>query len=173
MKLYELAAEWDAVKKMLDMAEETGNDADYADAVAIASTIGGEFDDKVESIACLIKELAADAASIKAEADALTKRARAKSKSVDNLKNYLLTCMVQADLRKVDKPRACVSIRKSKALSVVDVAKLVSELEQAGHQECVKYKEPEVDKNGVKALIASGSVFENAEIVENESAIIK
>ena len=173
MKLYELAAEWDKVKRMLDIAMETGNEQDYDDAVIIASTIGGALDEKVENIACLIKELNADATAIKAEADALYKRAKANSTASDRLKSYLLACMVQADIKKVDRPRSCVSRRKSKALSVLNVHELIKELDSIGHSDCVRYKDPEIDKTAVKNLISSGMELQNAEIVENESVIIK
>ena len=80
MNLYEINAEI-----MACVDEETGEIIDTAKLDQLRMTFG----EKVEGIALYIKNLAAEAAAIKAEKDKLGERQRICENKVASLKNYL------------------------------------------------------------------------------------
>ena len=89
--LYELKEEYLKLFDMIDSgeySEDTLKDT--------LEAIGAEFEEKADNIACFIKTLNADSDAIKAEADSLTERARAKKAKADRLKQYLFENLVAA-----------------------------------------------------------------------------
>ena len=83
MKLYEIAR---AIMDFdYEIDEETGEilNADDLDQLEM------DFGQKVENIACFIKDLRADAVAIKAEEEALAKRRKRLERKADSLQGYL------------------------------------------------------------------------------------
>lgn len=120
---------------------ETGEiiDADKLQDLQLA------FDEKVEGIACWIKNLLSDAAAIKAEKDALAEREKACKNKAESLKNYLSSVLSGT---KFKSPKVSISYRKSESVEVVDVTRVPEEF--------LKYAEPTVDKTKVKEAIKNG-----------------
>lgn len=79
MHLYEISENF---RTMAAMLEDEDPEVQAA-AKDTLEAIQGEFSDKADNIACLIKELKADAEAIKEEADKLSQRAKAKKSKAD------------------------------------------------------------------------------------------
>ena len=75
--------------------------------------------EKLEGIACWIKNLKADAAAIKAEEDALAERRRTIENKIKSLSEFLSNALAG---QKFSTPRVSVSYRTSKALEIAEKA---------------------------------------------------
>lgn len=73
--------------------------------------------EKVENIGCLIKNLRSDAEQIKAEADKLTKRAKAAQNKADRLKSYLEREFFG---EKYKSSRVAISWGRTKSVNIID-----------------------------------------------------
>ncbi len=121
------------------------------------------YEEKVENIACYIKNLTSDIADFKAEESNLAARRKALEKKVEFLKRLLLDNM---DGRKFSTIKCAVSFRKSEAVQVDD-AKLVP-------AEMLRIKKTyDPDKTAIKAAIKSGREIAGCKLVENTSVQIK
>ena len=85
------------------------------------------LDDKMENIACYIKNLNADYEALKAEKQAIDKRMKTKQNKVEYLKKYLSTFMQANDIPKFETPKCAVSFRKSTSVEVTDMTKIPKE----------------------------------------------
>lgn len=72
-----------------------------------------EFNFKAENTAQYIKSLKAEATAIKAEEDKLKKRRQSYSRKIDGMTIYLKNCMEQMGIKKIDMPKARITIRKN------------------------------------------------------------
>lgn len=120
------------------------------------------FDEKVEGIACWIKNLISDAEAIKVEKNILAEREKACKNKAESLKNYLQSALAG---QKFKTAKVSIYYRKSKSVEVADVAKIP--------EEYLKYSEPEVRKTDIKKAIEAGEVFEGVELVEKQNIQIK
>lgn len=120
------------------------------------------FDDKVEGIACWIKNLLSDAEAIKQEKMALAARQQAAEKKAESLKRYLSMVL---DGNKFKTPKVQISFRKSKQVVVNDIYKI--------DDDYLKYAEPTVDKTKVKKALETGVKLEGVELVEKNNIQIK
>lgn len=135
--------------------------------------IEGEFDEKVESIAVYIKQLAAEAKALKAEKAAIAKRQLQKEKSVENLKAYLLNSMEALGRKKIDMPKAMISVKSNAPSLVVDDEIGFIKWAQENNDELLKYSMPEIRKNDVKALCKSGEAVPFVHMEKKVSLTIK
>lgn len=161
MKLYEINA---ALEALVD--PETGELMDY-DAF---ETLQMERDEKIEGMALWYKDMVAEAKAIKEEADTLTARRRALENRADRLKDYL---DLQLGGEKFQTPRCSLTYRKTSSLHVEDPSTLILWLEQNGHADCVRYKEPEINKSAVSALLKGGVEVPYAELQTGRSLGVK
>jgi hypothetical protein len=92
------------------------------------------LDDKLEGYACYIKNLDADVKALKAEEKALAERRKAKENREESLKKILLGYMQSKGKRKIDTPKACVSLRKSNKVIIDDEDGLIDELKGTGSE---------------------------------------
>lgn len=121
------------------------------------------YEEKVENIACYIKNLVSDVADFKAEEDNLAKRRKAKEKKVEYLKRLLLDNMGG---QKFSTTKCAVSFRRSEAVQVDDVNHIPAEL--------LRMKTTvEPDKTAIKAALKDGQAINGCKLVENVSVQIK
>lgn len=120
------------------------------------------FDQKVEGIACWIKNLLSDAEAIKAEKNNLAEREKACKNKAESLKNYLQSALGG---EKFKTAKVSISYRKSESVEVSDNAKIPEEF--------LKYTDPTPDKTGLKNAIKSGQSFDGVTIVEKQNIQIK
>lgn len=167
MTLYELGSEYQELLSLIDNGEIPEE--------AIADTLEalqGELRDKIDNIACVIKNLKVEADAIKAEAKNLTERAKAKEKRADWLKKYLSATMQQSGIDKIETERNVIKFGKS---SVVEISDGFIEWAKEHSEDLLRTKvEVEADKVALKAAIQNGSVPEElAKIVEKKNIQIK
>lgn len=167
MKLYELTQEYQSVEAMLQNPD--------VDAQAVLDTleaIAGEFEDKADNVACMVKDLEADAKAIKAEADALTQRARARAAKADRLREYLYQQMGLAGIRKIETARNLLQIKKSpESVRVEDESAFLKWAEN--HPEYLRQKPPEPDKAAIKEAVRAGNAVPGVRLESGETFVIR
>lgn len=132
-----------------------------------------EFNFKAENTAQYIKSLKAEAAAIKAEEDKLKKRRQSYSRKIDGITIYLKNCMEQMGIKKIDMPKARITIRKNTpSLKIMDEVGFITMLQEHGRDDLLRYSLPEIKKTEIKRLIKSGEHFEGAALENSQSLII-
>lgn len=132
-----------------------------------------EFNFKAENTAQYIKSLKAEAAAIKAEEDKLKKRRQSYSRKIDGMTIYLKNCMEQMGIKKIDMPKARITIRKNTpSLKIMDEVGFITMLQEHGRDDLLRYSLPEIKKTEIKRLIKSGEHFEGAALESSQSLII-
>lgn len=121
------------------------------------------FEEKVENIACYIKNLTSDIADFKAEESNLAARRKSIEKKVEFLKRLLLDNMSG---QKFSTVKCAVSFRKSKAVLVDDVEHVPAEW--------LRVKTTtEPDKSAIMAALKNGQEIAGCKLIENTSVQIK
>ena len=120
------------------------------------------FDEKVEGIACWIKELTAYAKAVKEEKDKLAERHKAAENRVENLKQYLMHVL---NGQKFKTPKVTISYGKSVSVDAPDW-RVVPEA-------YLKTKDPELDKTAIKKALQEGLSVPGASLVEKQHIRIK
>lgn len=176
-RLYEMAAEfaelfnrYDSLIDETDVEDKEDIETAWFDTL---SGMEGEFEIKAESVAQYIKELSAKADDIKKEEKILAARRKAYENSTARMKKYLMDCMNQVNLKKVETARAKIVVKNNApALKIDDESAFVKMLESTGHKELLKYAEPEINKTDIKKLIKNGETFEGARLESSQSVVI-
>lgn len=161
--LYEINADLEALLGQID--EETGEvmfDPAALDALLM------EKQEKIEGVALAVKNLAAEAAAIKTEEDALKERRQRLEKKKDGLLKYLQTAL---DGEKFETAKVAVSYRKSQKTEITDQDKFMEWASQ--HDEYLTFKAPEPNKTAIKAAIKEGAEIPGAALVDSVSMTIK
>lgn len=121
------------------------------------------FEEKVENIACYIKNLSSDIQAFKAEEEQLAKRRKNNEKKVEYLKRLLADNMGG---QKFSTTRCEVSFRKSETVEVEDVALIPADL--------LRVKTTvEPNKTAIKALLKDGQGVIGCRLIENQNVQIK
>ena len=124
--------------------------------------LSGELDEKIDSVACIVKQLDSEAAAIKAEKAALAERQSVKEHQRDRLKDYIRQAMQLAGKKKVETARNCVSVGKAQPKAVItdlDALKSRNDIWKP-----YDYRETNVDKTSLKTLLQAGEQFSGAEL---------
>lgn len=122
-----------------------------------------EKNQKIENVACWIKNLTAEAAAYKAEKANFAEREAQALKKADTLKKWLSDALAG---QKFSTAKCAVSFRKSEAVMVDDVNLIPAEM--------LRIKTTcEPDKTAIKAAIKSGQKIKGCALVENTSVQIK
>lgn len=136
--------------------------------------IEAEFDEKVENIAVYIKQLTAEAKTLKAEKAAIAKRQSQKEKSVESLKIYLLNSMQALGRKRIDMPKAVITVKNNApSLVIDDEISFIDWAQKNNFDYLLKYSMPDVKKNDVKALCKSGKEFPYVHMESKQSLNIK
>ena len=153
MTLYEIDQ---AIMDCID--SETGDiiDAELLDNLQMERT------EKIENVACWIKELKAEAEALKAEKMAFAERQRVAENKAESLKNWLAYVL---NGEKFKTTRASVTFRATEKVEIADIMQL--------DENFLRYKEPEADKTAIKEAIKAGQEVAGATLVSSTSVIIK
>ena len=130
-----------------------------------------EREAKLEGVALWIKDLKAEAAAVKEEADKLTARKKALDNKMDGLKAWLLYALGG---EKLNTPRCKVYQTHSQRVNVTNEEKLfeyIYSLNAPGMY--LRYKDPELNKDEIKKALKDGTVIPGAVLEETESVVIK
>ena len=117
-----------------------------------------EFDQKVEGVACWIKNLLSEAKALKEEKDNLAERQKACENKAASLKEYLQSALGG---QKFKTSKVSISYRKSEQVQVDDMSKLGADY--------LKFKEPEADKTKIKQALKAGIQLKGAQLVEKQN----
>lgn len=161
MNLYEID---NAIAALVD--PETGELMDY-EAFAQLSM---ERDQKIENMALVYKNAKATADAIKSEITALTERKQRAERTMERMKEYLNYALGG---QKFESAKCAVNFRKTTSVNIPDVAQAIRWAEGSGHDECVRYKMPEINKTEIGKLLKAGIEVPCAELVEGLSVGVK
>ena len=155
-------------QEILDCVDqETGEllDSEKLDALQM------ERERKLEGVALWIKDMKAEAAAVKEEADKLTARKKALDNKIDGLKNWLLIALGGEKLKT---PR-CNVYQTHNQRVVIDDEKALIDMFMATSlgEKFLRMKDPEIDKAALKDSMKQGYEYEYAHLEETESVVIK
>ena len=122
-----------------------------------------ERNQKIENVACWIKNLLSDAEAIKAEKDALADREAKCRKKADDLKKWL---GIALEGQKFSSARCAVSFRRSEQVEILDENIVPQDL----MVQTVSFKP---DKKAIKELLKEGKPVSGCCLVENQNVQIK
>jgi hypothetical protein len=118
-------------------------------------------DNKIENIACWIKNLKADAESYKKEKEVFIQKEKAAKNKAESLKRYLEMALGG---EKFKTSKVSISYRKSEIIEIDEIEKLSDKF--------IKI-EKKADKKAIKVAIKEGAEIVGARIVENNNIQIK
>lgn len=166
MKLYEIKEDYICLLDMIesgDIPEEAI--ADTLDAVT------SELEDKADNIACVIKQLQAEATAIKTEEERLAERRKSREKNAERMKKYLADNLLAVGKTKLETARNKISFRKSEAVEIDDFESFIQFA--ADYPKLLKTQKPQADKTEVKKLIMLGIDVAGCRLQENSNIQIK
>lgn len=165
MQLYELAAQYQDIERQLTELYEQ----DVIDEQTVNDTLAGiegEFNQKAESIAMMIKNLESAELAIKQAVDEMNYRKNVMKKKRERLKEFLKCQMIEIKNTKIESPYFKIRVRKNAPKLILDEAVVPK-----------KYKYEEVteviDKKLIKDELKEGKTFDFARLEQGTSLQIK
>lgn len=119
-------------------------------------------ENKIENIACWIKNLEAEAKAYKEQKASFAERQQSAEKKAESLKEYLHKVLNGEKFKTI---KCEVNFRKSQKVDIPDVYKL--------DENYLKYAEPTPDKMAIKRAIQNGQEVAGASLIESISMSIK
>lgn len=184
----ELFDQFDTIEEMTFDTDENGNPVDANGNIvnpevvkaafrqAWFDTLDGmeqEFTLKAENTAQYIKCLQAETDAIDAEIKRLQQRSKSRKNRIIWLKQYLMTCMEQMRLKKVDGVRARITIRNNPpSLKIANELVLIRQLQAENRDDLLKYSLPEIRKTDLKKLVKNGKQFDGVTLESSKSILI-
>jgi len=139
---------------------------------AIADTleiIQGDFNEKADNIACIIKNLSAEVTAIKTERDALNERIKSKQHREESLKAYLSYAMESMKISKVETARNAISFRKSTSCFIPDE----EDFKQRHTDLCKKELVVTIPRADIAKMLKNGQEISGAELRTKQNLQIK
>ena len=163
-----MRALYDIDQEILDCVDmETGEILDGEKLTALQM----EREKKLEGVALWVKDLNAEAAAVKEEADKLTARKKALDNKVAAQKQWLLYALNGEKL----KTARCNVYQTHSQKVVIDDEKALIDMFMTSPfgEKFLRMKEPEIDKNALKDSMKQGYEYEFAHLEETESVVIR
>lgn len=136
--------------------------------------VDGEMEDKLASCGAFIKQLAAEAGALDDEIKSLRQRSAAKKREIDSFKAYIMGCMENADVKKVDQPLAKLTIRQNaESVEVTDEKNFVEWAQSHDRDDLLRYSMPDINKTAIKTALNNGQDIPGTQLVRTKSLIIK
>lgn len=161
---------YDIAQTYVDFMEAV--EADEIPEEAIEDTLESiqeEFNQKADNLACLVKNLKAEAEAIKSEELVLKARREGKARKAEALKNYLFQTMQQLGKNKLETARNLLSFRKSASLQIDDEKDFYQR-----HSELCKIETVvTIPKADITNLIKNGEEISGAQLVSKLNLQIK
>lgn len=158
MTLYEIDQN---IMALIDEDGEITNPEAF-DALQISRT------EKIEGIACWIKNLTSDAAAIKAEEEALAERRKVIENKAKSLREFLAKTLAG---EKFSTPRVAISYRTSSAVEITDNVAFVDWAKS--YDPSLLHIKAEPNKTAIKNALNGGMEIPLAQIVERKSMQVK
>lgn len=141
------------------VSEDDGEVLDLEQFEALQAERG----EKLENLACYIKNVDAEAEAIYAEIGKLSKRAKVKENEVERCKNYLAQLLAG---EKFETPRCKVTFRNVTVCNVLDLAKVPEQF--------LRRKEVvEANKVDIKKFCKDGAKLPGVEVVTKQNMVLK
>ena len=194
MRLYEMSAEFAALFDGLDSisaweptivdgiaVDDNGvvieDVAEYkekwiADLLDGLMDIEADFEVKAENIACFIKELSGEAETLRKEKKNVSSRLDAKTHLIDRLKTMLVENMTAIGRKKIDMPKAKISLRNNQETAQFLHEKEFISWANMNRPDLLKYT-PEINRTAVKNALQNGDKIQGAVLGRTVSALIK
>ena len=165
MQLYKIAKELEEIMLLLESEEET----DDKTLVEYMEQLEQDYTEKLDNIACMIKNEQAMADAIDNEVKNLIERKKQHENKALKLKEYVSMFMQQMGLNELETARNKISFRKSTSVEI-DV-----ELFKESCPQLVERVEVELipSKPELKALLKAGEILTGVEIIEKQNIQIK
>lgn len=198
MKLYEISGtfrelfeNYDAISSFEFEKDEQGRciddegtvipdpDAARADMVeAWFDTLTGieeEFGAKAENIAVFIKNISAETEAMRAERQKLSARISSREKQAERLKEYLMKCMDDMGIKKLDTVKANLMLRyNAESVEVVNDIEFINWAQSHDHDDLLKYELPSIRKTPLKKELQAGNEnIPGVRLTRSRSLIIK
>jgi hypothetical protein len=136
--------------------------------------VDGEMADKLANCGAFVKQLTAEAGALDTEIKSLRQRSASKKREIERFKKYIMDCMINADVKKVDEPLAKLTIRQNaESVEVADELGFIDWAQRNDRDDLLRYSTPDINKTAVKDAIRSGTELPGAQIVRTKSLIIK
>lgn len=168
MKLYEIATDYENL-----MAAIENGDIPEDAVIDTLESITSLLEDKADNIACLIKNLTAEAEAIKAEEDRLKARRTAKLNRAERLTSYLSDILQRSGYTNIETARNVISFRKTPPKVVFDNESAFIEWARVNADNYLNYGKPTVNKTAIKAAIDSGTKIEGVRVESSQNISIK
>lgn len=164
MTIYELTDEY---RMLLEMAGDEDVDPDVlADTM---EAIEGELEVKAEGYGKVIRQLEADSAALKTEADRLSARKKSIDSSIDRMKAVLQRSMTACNKPKIETQLFKFTIRKNPPSVVMDLDDITKIPDKY-----LAWQDPKIDKSKIKEDLKAGKDLNGiAHLEQGESLQIK
>ena len=171
MHLYEINTEIALLMQQLEVDEETGEILTSSeDILQQLNALDMERSRILEYLAKVVLDTRAEAAALKDEEERLAKRRRICEHREERLIEVLdRECKGQ----KTDLGIATLRYRVTSRVEVSDAAKAISWLRRHKYRDCIRVKEPEVDKTAVRRLLTGGNTIPGIALVTGQSCSLK
>ena len=167
MKLYEIN---ESILKSVYMYEnEEIDEKTYKDTMEGLNLVQS---DKIDNIACYIKQLLAEEKALKEEIENLTKRRKSKQKTIDNLKEYITDTMKISKMDKLETTRNIIKFRNNAVKVNIENEEKFLLWAMENHDELLNYKKPDVNKTMIKEYLKDNEI-EGVKLVREKSLQIK
>ena len=134
-----------------------------------------EFGDKAENILVFVKNLTAEVEEMKSEKSKLTARISAKEKQAERLKDYVVKCMDDIGVKKIDGIRAACSLRNNaESVEVTNDIEFINWAQANDRDDLLKYELPTIKKTPLKKELQQGAKgIPGVRLTRTRSLIIK
>lgn len=174
MRLYDITTDYRELFDAFDDADDLTDDQieAYFDTL---EAIEGDFEIKAKNIACFIKELTAESEMLKTEIASLKVRKQVKDNLIKRLKTMLVDNMTAINKRKIDRPRAKLSLKlNAESADVGDEREFIKWAQTHERDDLLNYGTPDVRKTAVKQALNDGAELPPyVKLVRTTSVIIK
>lgn len=171
MHLYEINSEIALLLQQLEVDPETGEILASSDEIIQQlNALDMERSRILEYLAKVVIETRAEAAALKAEEERLAERRRRFERREERLMQVLDR---ECNGVKTDLGVATLRYRQNTRVDVQDAARAINWLKRHKLKDCIRVKEPEVDKTAVRRLLADGSTIPGIALVTSQSCSLK
>lgn len=161
--LYEIA---DQYLQVLDKIENAENDNSVNN---LLDSIGTDLKEKATNVAMYIRNLEANAASIKEAEKQMADRRKAMEAKADRIKEYLLENMQRTGITKIECPYFKIAVRDNPESLVVDIAAQIPD----EYFNQPPPPEPVLDKVRLKKDLQLGVIVDGCKLVRKQRVEIK
>ncbi len=168
MNLYELTTEYERLQEMLE-TEAEANDGAVSDELLEALTAAeGSITAKIEACAKVLRNLETERDGVRAEIARLDKKEGSLERSIDRLKQAVITAMECSETRKVKTPLFTIWTKETPSVKFEDETKLPRDF--CATEVVTKYKP---DRVAMRKYIQGGGTIPGVELVWNTSLQIR